>query len=617
MAIPLFTLRGSPRWILEQGNYAMRLTGQAGIIIALIIVLSSQGWAQAPSEVVANGVVVMRFSAKKGMDYEKAAEAATKRIEEKINNGARPRDIKLVPQGKAMAIYWGDVQICLVDDYQAGMNKSTTIALARAWASNLMAAVSEHPLRLSKDTLSLPVGEEQRISVAGGGKGEIKATYEASIIDVTVNSEDGEIMIKGRAAGTARLILQKGSSKGALRVFVKDWAGKIAPLVEKYVTGNPVPQELLMQATLAAVGEGVSVLPGAQVLVKELPRIPSTLRPDNDLLVTVPLLIEGKGYYPLEGGLKVKLKNIKLPIAEPTVLMISNRPEELEEDGILFQGRLSPQNPARLLYSHKNSTSSKKRLWITLKNLHRKPLRLFVKKAYGGPDKFEIQVGHRAAMRYLDYLRTKAGYVVDIAPGATYVLDDYDLPPNYTLSGLCDLQILEGDEAEIEVKNVMQGKIGGVLKMLQEPFDPFKIHPHGIFPAPTIQIEKHYQIPGEPLTIEVGKWPWLIDSTTGEPNTGNYGVIYCINLKLTNKSNEQAKLDVQFTAINGVSMGSLIIDGTLYETGIVRQNETTRVAEITLAPREERNISIITFPEASSCYPVSIQISAGRRGMTD
>jgi hypothetical protein len=587
------------------------------VILVLVASLFTQAWAQAPSEVVANGVVVMRFGAKKGVDYEKVAEAAQKRIEEKLSAGAKASEIKLVPQGKSMVICWGDVQICVVDEYQAALNKSTTAALARSWASNLLAAVSDHPLRLSRESLSMPCGEEQRVSVDGGGKGEMKATYDASIVELAINPENTELMIKGRQAGTTKVILQKGSSRAALRVFVKDWAGRISPMVEKYVTGNPVPQELLLQAALGAIGEGVSVLPGAQVVVKEMPRILNALRPDSDIIVTVPLLIEGKGYYPLEGGLKVKLKNVNLPITEPIVLMISNRPEELEEDGILFQGRLSPSSPARLLYSHKNSTSSKKRLWITVKNLHRKPLKLFVKKAYGGPDKFEIQVGHKAAMRYLDYMRTNAGYVVDILPGATYVLDDYELPPNFTLSGLCDLQILEGEEADIEVKNVAQGKSAGTLKMLQEPFDPFKIHPHGIFPSPTVQIDRHYSVPGEPLNIEVGKWPWLIDGTTGEPNTGNYGVIYCINVKLQNRSNDHVKLDVHFTAINGVSMGSLVIDGILYETGIVRQNETAKVAEIELAPREERTVRIITFPEASSCYPVSIQIGTTRRGITD
>jgi hypothetical protein len=181
------------------------------------------------------------------------------------------------------------------------------------------------------------------------------------------------------------------------------------------------------------------------------------------------------------------------------------------------------------------------------------------------------------------------------------------MSPNFTLSGLCDLQVLEGDALEVEVKNAENPR-NTQLKLLQEPFDPFKIHPHGIFPTPQIEITRQATLPNESLNIEVGKWPWLIDSKTGEPNTGNYGVLYSIKVRLVNRDDNAVKATVSFVPLNGTSMGTFIIDGKLYETGVVRQQENFPITEIELSPREERNVEIVTFPEASSCYPVNIKI---------
>ncbi|MGV8124152.1 MAG: hypothetical protein AB2L14_30775 [Candidatus Xenobiia bacterium LiM19] len=565
--------------------------------------------AQENGEVLVNGTVVIRLAPEKGVDIRQKAEAVTARIEEKIQGGARAREITVKPYQTVYAVYWGTTLLVVVDKVQASANSTTALLLARRWAANIASAVGDKPLRLSRDNLSMPVGTEQRIQMSGGLKSEQPRiiSCDSSIADASVDSENGDIVIRARSAGSARVVVGKGKERDAIRVFVKDWAGKILPPVEKVVTGDPTPPEVLLEAALTGINEGVSLNPGSQVSMKEYPRILTSLKSGYDQTVSIPVTIEGKGYFTVEGAIKVILRNKEILLHEPSVLMISNRPEELEEDGILFQGTVTKESPARIMYSHKNSSPFKRKLWITFRNPKRKPLRLFVAKAYGGPDKYEIQAGHKAALRYLDMVRTKAGYIIELAPGAFQIFDEYDMPSNFTLSGLCDLQVLEGDALEVEVKNAENPR-NTQLKLLQEPFDPFKIHPHGIFPTPQIEIARQATLPNESLNIEVGKWPWLIDSTTGEPNTGNYGVLYTIKVHLVNRDDSAVKATVSFVPLNGTSMGTFIIDGKLYETGVVRQQENFPITEIELSPREERNVEIVTFPEASSCYPVNIKI---------
>ncbi len=150
------------------------------------------------------------------------------------------------------------------------------------------------------------------------------------------------------------------------------------------------------------------------------------------------------------------------------------------------------------------------------------------------------------------------------------------------------------------------------LRIIEEPFDPFKIHPHGVFPSPVVEIEKSFSLSEKDLSVEVGKWPWLIDGSTGEPNTGNYVVLYRIRVRLLNDMKERNHIQIVFAPQNGISMGSVLVDGALMETGIVRQDERARLTTMELAPGESRQVEIITFPEAGSCYPVNIQFSRTR-----
>jgi len=581
------------------------------LLSTILIVLCSfaVSLSQENGEVLVNGTVVIRFAQEKGADVKQKAAAVSERLDEKMQAGARVKDITVRPYQKAHAIYWGPTLLLVVDDFQARANSTSTLLLARRWAANIAIAIGDKPLRLSKDNLSMPVGTEQRVQLSGGPKSEQFRiiSFDSSILDASVDGDSGDIVVKARSAGSARIVVGKGKERNVIRIFVKDWAGRILPPVEKVVTGNPTPPEVLLEAAMSGLNEGVSLNPGAQICLKESPRILTSLKSGYEQTVSIPVTIEGKGYFTVDSAVKVTLKNREIAFLDPSVLMISNRPEELEEDGILFQGTVTKESPARIMYSHKNSSPSKRKLWITLKNPRRKPLKLFVAKAYGGPDKFEIQAGHKAATRYLDMIRTKAGYVLEMPPGAYQVFDEYDMSPNFTLSGLCNLQLLEGEALEVEVRNAQNQKTQQ-LKLLSEPFDPFKIHPHGIFPTPQIEIRKQVALPHESLNIEVGKWPWLIDATTGEPNTGNYGVLYNIKVRIQNKEDSVVKAMFSFVPLNGTSMGTFIIDGKLYETGVVRQQESFPITEMELSPREERVVEIVTFPEASSCYPVNIKI---------
>lgn len=583
------------------------------LIVLTLLLAAVHLQAQGSGDVVINGTVVMRFQPERGEDCTAKVEAVTKRLEDMIRKGASAREIVVrVAPGEAQ-IYWGKTLICVVDQFQSKMNNTTPAALAHKWCMNLIAACGEQALRTSVKTLTVPVGEEHRFVVKGGGHGDLQLTYDQSLLLVRQDPSSGEICVSANAAGNYAITLQRGTARGMVRVCAKDWAGKILAPVERIVSGDPVSPELQLTAALTGLNEGIQAMPGTRVMMKEYPRIETALKQGFEREVKIPILMEGKGYFPVEGNVKVMLKNQEIAVSPPATLMLSNRPETIEEDGILFKGRVSLGSPARLLYSHKNGSSGKRKLWITLGNPSGETVRLFISNASAGPDKFEIQTGHKAAMRYLENFRCRAGYVLEIAPRKTIILDEFDIASQFIVSSICDLQLLDGKDVEVEVKTSGNpGARGEALKLIEEPFDPFKIHPHGIFPSPLVELQKTFNLSGENISIEVGKWPWLIDGTTGEPNTGNYGVFYKIKVSILNDTKERAQIAVSFIPRNGISMGSVLIDGTLLETGIIKQEERTCLTKIEMAPGENRLLEIVTFPEAGSCYPVNIEIGRTR-----
>ena len=152
----------------------------------------------------------------------------TAHIEEKIQGGARAREITVKPYQTVYAVYWGSTLLVVVDKVQASANSTTALLLARRWAANIASAVGDKPLRLSRDNLSMPVGAEQRIQMSGGLKSEQPRiiSCDNSVADASVDSENGDIIIRARSAGIARVVVGKGKERDAIRVFVKDWAGK-------------------------------------------------------------------------------------------------------------------------------------------------------------------------------------------------------------------------------------------------------------------------------------------------------------------------------------------------------------------------------------------------------
>lgn len=581
-------------------------------MFAFLFFLSAAAAAQNPAPVVIDDVTVMRLYDTADGPGEKAAQAVMKRLESKIDAGASSKEITVKDGEGASSIYWGKDVILTVTKEQAAKQQSEHQSLARLWMKKILEAVGEDSLKVSKKMLYIALNEADSLEVLSGS-GEIAVRYDSGRMSADV-SDDGVVTVSPSAVGDYKITLSRGASRTVVKIVCRERAGAILGPVEQIVTGSPVDQDFLSAIALARVTDGLEVKPGASVYIKSDPVILQPLPLGAHTTVSVPVSVEGKDYFNFEGNVQINFRNNEIQWLDSKNLFVCNRPEEVFEDGVLFRGTVSPNEAARMLYSHKNGSSERRRLSLFLTNKGVGTTKLLVRRAAAGPDKFEMHAGHSATVRYMRQYNNQVGYVLNLKSRETLVLEDFDMSSKFIVSGLCDFQVIEGSDVEITVRTSVGGRSLSGLPEIHRPFNPFKIHPHGTFPQPQLLLEREYKINSEDsCEVEVGKWPWFIDGETGEPNTGNFGVLYTLRVKLVNDASAAQDVNLIYTPLNGTAMGTMIINGKLMETPVIRVNEPCSVGTFRVDRKDSIFVELITIPEAASSYPVKFTFTRGSR----
>lgn len=548
-----------------------------------------------------NDTIVFRLFDTENENASAMAEKASKILNEKFEAGASADSLETeTEEGGGISIYWGSSLIVTVTKEQAYKHNSDPSALAKLWLKNIISAAAVKPLEMSASKILVALGDSTSVTI--GGNGKVKFKYPQKALEVSFDEDENEVSIHPLKTGEFDLLIVRRNQRGTVKLIVREKAGKIDRDVELEVTGMPASTEVIKSGVLWRIPDAVTLKPGASVYLKDDISIYQSIIEGDTALLSVPVILEGPNYISVEGTVKVRIKNTGLKWREPSELFISNRPETIKEDGILFHKSIPESGHVRMMYSHKNGSDYNRKLTVSLKNKTAKPVKLLFRNAAAGPDKFEMYAGHKAAHRYMTLYGSKSGYVLEIPAFGNVLIIEKTITPNFLFSGICDIEVLEGNGIDVKVETFKNKNEG--LKEIDEPFDPFKIHPHGVFPVPEILNENTYKVSSGDLEVTVGKWPWVIDAQTGEPNTGNFGVVYTLKTNLVNDTSYPVTVDVIFTPLNGTSQGTFIIDGDLIESKILKKDTPQTIRQIKLRPNETLDCEIITIPEASSCYPV-------------
>ncbi|AGL03801.1 stalk domain-containing protein [Desulfoscipio gibsoniae] len=290
-------------------------------------------------------------------------------------------------------------------------------------------------------------------------------------------------------------------------------------------------------------------------------------------------------------------------------VMISNSPEVVRDDGILFSDVLSGET--RLYYHHINGAGENKKIYPLVINQSDEPVLMVVKRVgIAGPGE-AMAVGRAAAYRYLDFNAGSAKFV-ELQPGQRYILNEDKnsiVKPGEAVHGIFDIDA-RGDLSFQVISVGAQEQIEDYSQLVILNRDD--VHIRGTFPMAnrSLSVQLDGQEPVRLVVADGSEDGFLIGQDTNTSlmgnyprqsnNSGNYGVIY----KITMHSKE--RVGVIFSPRGGVFAGAGKWDGKAFylpNKGIMKPQTEFALIGI-LEPGKEKVLEFI--PPAGSYLPVNL-----------
>ncbi len=577
------------------------------LLLAMMLMSLAAPAANAQS-VMVGGQTVMRLPAGKAASVQAL-------IDRLLEQGTDPEGILAKKTEHGFGVFWGTTLLIEVDKALALENKSTPEGLAVVWARRLYDLVGPGYFMVEPKSIALPVGKSATLQISGIATGTIVAEGGDGVVNAVSDQNTETVTVTAAAVGRSSIVVSRGKGKVRIPVRVKDWAGFPPEEVSIKVTGRPAPGAIIAEASLTAVSGSTRLNPGAHLrFPQEMPSIPS-VGEGKSLRFTLPIeIVAGDDYYPVNAKVNVSVKSVDLEVKESNLLVVSNRPERVEVDGVLMEYTFSDHEPTRLMYSHLNETLANRDLWVNLYNETNAPVEVWIGSSFAGPNRSEVHTGHMAAVRFLRQLGAQAGYIVEIPAGKRFVVADHLMSRKDLLSGFVNFQIVGEGKLRAEVYSALspaRNETRGVTR-IGGPFNPFKIHPHGVFAQPYFEEWVDLTETSEPVSVPFGISPWLIDFETGLPNNGNFGVVYRYHFVLTNKSARPVDFELVFRSTSGPAAGTFLVDGDILEAPFKKGGMETSLGMFRVEAKGERTVDLVTLPEASSNYPAHVEMRVRR-----
>jgi hypothetical protein len=469
------------------------------------------------------------------------------------------------------------------------------------------------PIVAVPPTVGVSPGNTTPIRVDG-----VLGTLAAKIADesiATIQSVDQDartVWVAGEAPGKTTLTLS--DDRGVTRdvpVRVEFPAGTIATETSVRITGNPAGARFIRQVSAAAAAAAAQLRPGASVAID--PGAVDGVRdlPVSDLLVTqVPLQLNGSDYFSVLGSTRVRVENLALPRIRPSRLLVSDYPEKLTSNGVLFTANLDTSAPQRFLYYHFNPPDQPaRRIVLRAHNASAEPATLQFISGEAGPEPNEMEVGHLSTLRFLAREAQNEGEVIVVPPAGTVTLVDQLLPPGDAVSNLLQLREVEGDSVGLTLVAQDAGD------PLDRPPDSDQLlqseakHARGVYRVPEFYFDDVYNVDSNAdLEIPIGQLP-LPNLREGQALAGDYGVMQSINVTVVNPTAGEFPIAIYENPRGGRATGTFLIDRTLVQSHAVAPFTKWKLREYRVPPHSTFRISIVTMPEGGSSYPVRLIVA--------
>ena len=390
-------------------------------------------------------------------------------------------------------------------------------------------------------------------------------------------------------------------------------AGAIPAAVSLDVTGSPAAGPAFLDAQIrAALDREIrpTLRPGASVNYG--PIVPWPLLPlaaGTRAAVNVTVVISASdGSAPVNGITTVTLNSVAVKPEAAAVLFLSDDPEYLQTEGLIFRQTVVPSRPARLYYYH-SDIGLPRDLDVVL--TASAPSRVHLIASEAGPDLDVMSVGHAVSRDLLRYLQSDEGTVVDIVPGKPFVVRHTMILQGEVAAGAVDMDVLRGAVSVSVVGSAAGGRPDAYLAGPRVPFDGHRRH--GAFDlASNAAIAGTYTVGGPATTLQYGSRstaPRNIDPADDGRDYGDYGVIHRITFTLVNPTDTPHLVYLYEKPLGGPVRSSFVIDGQLKEVGCVRVPQPYWLTTYQLPAHSTGASTTLTMTDGGSFYPLEFGVT--------
>jgi hypothetical protein len=291
-------------------------------------------------------------------------------------------------------------------------------------------------------------------------------------------------------------------------------------------------------------------------------------------------------------------------------LFLSDDPEYLQSEGVVFRGDVGSGRPARLYYYH-SDIGLPRDLDVVVSTAVRCRVQLIASEA--GPDLDVMSVGHTVSRDLLRFEQSDEGAVVDVEPGRPFVVRHGLLLQGEVVAGAVDVRVVSGGPVTVSVLASPAGSRPDAL--LAGPRVSFDGHRrHGTFDLDGFgAIAESYTVGGPDVAAQYGgRSPTLPNIDPNDPGRdfGDYGVLHQIAVTLINPSDTPQTVYLYEKPLGGPVRSTFVIDGQLKELGCVRLPQPYWVTTYELPPRFTGLSTIVTMTDGGSFYPLEFGATA-------
>jgi hypothetical protein len=464
------------------------------------------------------------------------------------------------------------------------------------------------PIVVDPAALSVEPGKLAMARVNSAAGTIVATVADPAIATVVADQSQRAIFVTGVAVGST--VVTVSDARGVTRdvpIRVAYAAGSIADEIPLRVTGDPASASFVRDAAITAAEAAATLRPGARVTVMtDAPLVHGDLAQDDRVTVDVPLQIQGDPYITVNGTTRVDVENFALPHLGASQLLVSDYPERLTANGVLFTATLDRTASQRFLYYHFNpGTEPSRRILVKATNASNSPATVHLIAALAGPGTNEMEAGHNASKAFLVRTRRNEGTVVTIPPNTTVNLINHPLPPNAIVTGLLQMREVSGDPLAVAI--VAQD----ANAPLDQSVDTTTLlaggapHARGVYPVPAFFSDYTYFVDAPPLEIPIGQLP-LPNLREGEALAGDYGVQQSIRVVIVNTSRYGQAIALYANPRGGGATGTFLIDNALVQAHRLSAFSKYKIWQETIAPGTYRTLQVTTLPEGGSSYPLRL-----------